>query len=89
MTVFAPRILKSASCDLERLDKPIARRIVQRIRWLSENVETIKPEALKGDLAGLFKLREGNYRIIYEVVRKERLIIIHSIGHRSQIYKRK
>ena len=64
MTVFAPRILKSASRDLERLDKPIARRIVQRIRWLSENVETIKPEALKGDLAGLFKLREGDYRIL-------------------------
>ena len=59
MTVFAPRILKSASRDLGRLDKPIARRIVQRIRWLSENVETIKPEALKGDLSGLFKLREG------------------------------
>lgn len=89
MTAFEPRILKAAGRDLERLDKPIARRIVQRIRWLSENVETIKPEALKGDLAGLFKLREGDYRIIYEVVRKERLLIIHGIGHRSQIYKRK
>ncbi|MBI2351493.1 MAG: type II toxin-antitoxin system RelE/ParE family toxin [Deltaproteobacteria bacterium] len=74
---------------MERLDQPVARRIVQRIRWLAENVETIKTEGLKGELAGLFKLREGDYRIIYEIVRKERLIIIHSIGHRSRIYKRK
>ena len=59
MTAFEARILKSASRDLERLDNPIARRIVERIRWLSQNVESIKSEALKGDLAGLFKLREG------------------------------
>ncbi|MBI4447211.1 MAG: type II toxin-antitoxin system RelE/ParE family toxin [Acidobacteria bacterium] len=87
--MFTVRILKDASRELERLDQPVARRIVQRIRWLAENVETIKTEGLKGELAGLFKLREGDYRIIYEIVRKERLIIIHSIGHRSRIYKRK
>lgn len=87
--MFTLHILKAASRELERLDQPVARRIVQRIRWLAENVESIQPEALKGNLAGLFKLREGDYRIIYEVVDKDRLIVIHSIGHRSQIYKKK
>ncbi len=87
--MFTTRFLKGASRELERLDRPVARRIVQRIRWLAENIENIKPEALKGDLAGLFKLREGDYRIIYQIAHEDRLIIIHSIGHRSQIYKKK
>lgn len=89
MTVFALRILKSASRELKRIDPPIAQRIVDRIRWLAENFEQITPEPLKGNLAGFFKLREGDYRILYEALRKERLIVVHYIGHRSEIYKRR
>jgi mRNA interferase RelE/StbE len=87
--VFTPRILKGASRELERLDPAVARRIVDRIRWLAGNIENMKPEPLKGDLAGFFKLREGDYRVIYEILRKEHLVVIHSVGHRSTIYKRK
>jgi len=87
--VFTPRILKGTSRELERLDPAVARRIVDRIRWLAGNIENIKPEPLKGDLAGFFKLREGDYRVIYEILRKEHLVVIHSVGHRSTIYKRK
>ena len=49
----------------------MAVRVVQRIKWLAENLDSIKPKPLIGDLAGLYKLREGDYRIIYQVVRKE------------------
>ena len=84
--MFTPRILKGASRELGGLDPAVARRIVERIRWLAENIEHIKPEPLKGDLAGLFKLREGDYRVVYETLRKERLVVIHSVGHRSKIY---
>ena len=87
--MFTPRILKGTSRELERLDPAVARRIVDRIRWLAGNIENIKPEPLKGDLAGFFKLREGDYRVIYEILRKEHLVVIHSVGHRSTIYKRK
>ena len=87
--MFTPRILKGAGRELERLDPAVARRIVDRIRWLAGNIENVKPEPLKGDLAGFFKLREGDYRVIYEILRKEHLVVIHSIGHRSTIYKRK
>jgi len=87
--VFTPRILKGAGRELERLDPAVARRIVDRIRWLAGNIENVKPEPLKGDLAGFFKLREGDYRVIYEILRKEHLVVIHSVGHRSTIYERK
>ncbi|MCL5029116.1 MAG: type II toxin-antitoxin system RelE/ParE family toxin [Bacteroidetes bacterium] len=63
--------------------------MVDRIRWLSSNVESTKLYPLKGELQGLYKIREGSYRIIFEILHKERVIIIHSIGHRKDIYKRK
>jgi len=45
------------------------------------------PEPLKGRLRGLYKLREGDYRIVYEILRRERVIIVHLIGHRREIYE--
>jgi len=82
------QLLDEAREELSQLDKPIAKRIIKKIKWLSGNVENIQPEGLSGDLAGLYKLRVGSYRVIYEILEAERLIIIHAIGHRSKIYKR-
>jgi mRNA interferase RelE/StbE len=87
MASYAVRILKPASREIKRLDKSIAKRIVERINWLSENFPSIKHTALKGELSGLFKLREGDYRIIYQVLHKEHTIVIHVIGHRREIYR--
>ncbi|MBI3939570.1 MAG: type II toxin-antitoxin system RelE/ParE family toxin [Acidobacteria bacterium] len=85
--MFTPRILKNASRQLKKLDRPVASRIVDQIK-MGEHFEEITPEALKGDLAGLFKYREGDYRIIYQLLPKEKVILIHEIGHRSDIYKK-
>ncbi len=89
MSKYHVRILPAASRDLERLDKPMGRRIVQRIQWLAENLEAIRLEALGGDLAGLYKLRVGDYRVIYEVLWQEETIVIHAIGHRREIYRKR
>lgn len=87
--MYSVQILKAAARDLERLDTAVARRIVRRLQWLVENLHVIRPEPLAGNLAGLYKLREGNYRIIYEILREEKLILVHSIGHRREIYRKK
>ena len=89
MAGYRVRILKVASQDLARLDKPTGRRIVQRINWLSANLDAIRLEALTGDLAGLYKFRVGDYRVIYEVLWDEETIVIHAIGHRREIYRRR
>lgn len=89
MAVYTLRILKAASRELARLDKRMAQRIVERIRWLAENLDDLQPKALKGDLAGLYKLREGDYRIIYEIIHRENVILIHSISHRKEVYQKK
>lgn len=59
------RICVSGEADLARLDAPEAQRVLNRLRWLAENFDAIRPEALTGHLQGLFKLRAGDYRVIY------------------------
>jgi mRNA interferase RelE/StbE len=54
------RILDAATRELVRLDKPLARRIIERITWLATNLDTISPEALTGELAAFYKLRVGD-----------------------------
>ena len=85
--MYSIRILKPASKELSKLDRTIASQIVDRIEWLSVNLDSIKIFPLKGELSGLYKIREGSYRIIYEILKNERTIIIHSIGHRQDVYK--
>ena len=76
-----------ADRDLSRLDKKVAQRILNRIKWLGEHVEDIKLESLRGERwKGVFKLRVGDYRVLYAVNRSKKLISIHLIGHRREIY---
>ena len=61
--MYSIKLLKEATRELSRLDKPIANRIVRKLQWLAQNLDDINPESLKGGFAGLYKLREGHYRI--------------------------
>ena len=87
--MYRVRFLDTASKQLAVLDKPVARRIVERVQWLAENLADANLEALTGDFEGLFKLRVGDYRVVYEPIRDEQLIIVHAIGHRREIYRRR
>jgi mRNA interferase RelE/StbE len=68
--MYPIRILDGASRNLARLDKPVGRHIIERINWLAANLDLISLEPLTGDLAGLYKLRVGDYRVIYEILRR-------------------
>jgi mRNA interferase RelE/StbE len=87
--MYRVRLLDTASKDLAKLDKPVARRIVDRVHRLAENLTDTDLEALTGHFEGLFKLRVGDYRIVYELIHDERLIMIHAIGHRREIYRKR
>lgn len=76
-----------AIADLENLTEVVRDRIVHKINWLAENFDQITPQSLTADLTGFYKLRVGNYRVIYEFSREDNVITIDQIGHRSEIYR--
>lgn len=75
-----------ATLELEALTQTIQERILRKIPWLSDNFEKVIPQALSANLSGLFKLRVGDYRVIYSFATKEQRIPIHKVGHRRNIY---
>jgi mRNA interferase RelE/StbE len=72
--------------DLDNLDQVVRLRILNKIQWLSLNFEQITPLSLTGQWSGFYRLRVGDYRVIYELDIEEQLIIIIRIGHRREIY---
>ena len=83
------RLLAAATRDLTRLDRVDAQRVVRRIYWFASNHDTVRPEALSGSLAGLYKLRAGDFRVIYEILHSEQTLLVHAIGHRREIYRKR
>ena len=71
--------------DIERLDKPIAQRILRKLDWFSRNFERLNPEPLSGRFKGTFKLRLGEWRVIYTI--EGETAVIQFVGHRREIYK--
>ena len=67
MTAYQVIILPKAFEDLSKIDKTVAERITDKLTWLSENIDNITPLPLKGDLSGLYKLKVGDWRIIYDI----------------------
>jgi mRNA interferase RelE/StbE len=72
--------------DLKNVTLAVRERVVKKINWLAENFDRINPQPLTADLSGLFKLRVGDYRVIYEFNREEEIIFIDRIRHRREVY---
>ena len=71
--------------DLRKLDRPIRKRILNRLYWFASHFEEIIPEPLSGDFTSTYKFRVGDWRIIYRL-RNNRILIL-AVGHRREIYK--
>lgn len=76
-----------AKHDLRQLDKPTARRIIARLSWMRDNYASMSHVRLTGQWANYFKLRAGDYRILYEVLENETLIFVVRIRHRREVYR--
>ena len=77
---------KEAKIIIEKLPIKKKRQIKDAVDRIAENPEIGKH--LTHELRGLLSYRSGIYRIIYRIHHKELLVIILTIGHRKNIYKR-
>ena len=83
---YSVELTAEALVNQERLTQPVQERIGNKINWLAENFEQITPMPLSANLGGFFKLRVGDYRVIYSFDDDLQVITIHQIGHRREIY---
>lgn len=84
-------ILPTAQKDIDHLTPSLQQLVIRRMHWLVENAEQVIHHVLKGmpeDLAGLCRFRVGDYRILYWPYRKDKIIKVYRVMHRSEVYKR-
>lgn len=86
MASFSISFKPSVDKDLRRLPKDLVSRIMEKIEDLK--LEPFPPQAVKIPVADrIYRLRVGDYRIVYEVEVKKMMITIHYVRHRSVVYR--
>jgi len=81
------QIKHSAARELERIDrKPDRQRLVARIQVLSMDPRPPGCEKLSGH-ADRYRVRQGDYRVVYAANDAERMVLIVKIGHRREVYR--
>ena len=79
-------LTRSAAKELERIPLQDRRRIVARIGSLADDPRPAGAERLSGDEK--YRVRQGNYRILYEIVDHELIVTVVRVGHRREVYRR-
>jgi mRNA interferase RelE/StbE len=76
---------ESVAKDLRRVPKGDVARILKRIEGLAQDPLPPGSEKLSGQER--YRVRQGVYRIIYEIKNEELLVLVVKVGHRREVYK--
>lgn len=72
--------------DLPSINRNIALKLEEKINnYLAQSPKELG-KALVGKYSGLYRYRYGDYRIIYEIDKINKILIINRVGHRSDVY---
>lgn len=79
-------IIKSAQKDINSLPKAYISTIVKKIQDLAQNPRPNQSKKLRGS-KDVYRIRTGDYRILYTIEDKTLQIIIYKVDHRKDIYR--
>lgn len=85
MASYSLHIKPSAAKELEALPLKNRRRIVARIQGLAAKPRPHGSEKLTGEER--YRIRQGDYRILYVIADEERRVTVIKIGHRRDVYR--
>lgn len=77
---------RSAEKELRGISQPYLSKIIEKIKKLSEDPRLPASEILKGEEA-YYKIRQNDYRIVYEIRDADKEVVIIKIGHRRDVYR--
>ena len=78
-------IKPSASKEIEALPKQDRKRVVNKIQGLAEDPRPVGCEKLSGNEQ--YRLRQGNYRILYSIEDRILIVMVVKIAHRKEVYR--
>ena len=82
------QLKRSALKALSRLDARTQRRLWARIRSLADNPRPPQAKALQEPWKGHFRLRVGDYRILYTIQDDRLLVLVVKVGERERVYRK-
>jgi mRNA interferase RelE/StbE len=85
---FRIEVAPTAARQLRRLDAQARRRVQAAIELLADNPRPAATKKLTGG-EGEWRIRTGDYRVIYEIHDDVLLVLVVAVGHRRDIYRRR
>ena len=83
--MYEVELRRRAQRALDKLPKTDFEAVVEAVKELAQ---TPRPRGIeKVKTAGLWRIRQGDYRIIYSIDDNQRLVTVVRIGHRREIYR--
>lgn len=86
MANYRLKIKPSAVKELRALPKKDGERVALRVQALARNPRPEGCEKLSGQ-HNLYRVRQGDYRILYTVDDRALLVVVYKIGHRREVYR--
>jgi mRNA interferase RelE/StbE len=77
---------RTAERDLKALPSQVFRRIISHINALSQNPRPPGCHKITGSRSD-WRIRVGDYRVIYEIDDKAKIVRVMKVGHRREIYR--
>lgn len=87
MAVYKVYFKESVEKDLKSISKKDLSKILQRISLLSQEPRPFGSEKLSGQER--YRIRQGNYRVVYSIQDDRLTVWIVKVGDRKEIYRRK
>jgi mRNA interferase RelE/StbE len=84
--VYTVSLKKRAEKQLAALPKDIASLILDRLETLANNPRPAGVKKLAGH-QNIYRLRVGDYRIVYHIEDKHCIVVVIKVGHRQDIYR--
>ncbi|MBM7808316.1 mRNA interferase RelE/StbE [Geodermatophilus bullaregiensis] len=86
--IYQIRLAPAAVRQLRKLDPPGRRRVQAAIDLLADDPRPPGARPLVGG-AGEWRVRTGDFRIVYDIRDRELLVLVVKIGHRRDVYERR
>ena len=85
MASYSVVIRRSAAKELEGVPRKDCVRIIERIQSLASEPRPAGAEKLAG--ADKYRVRQGTYRVVYEIADKVVVVTIVKVAHRREVYR--